>query len=147
MLRITLTRIFAVCVIALVSPITILAETVGVFFDPAVAQIKFAAGDVKAALERPKFSVEFLPLTSLTPAYPHKTHLKAGDSEKAKTSLGTADCWWMKYSSPMDSMYFGMTMARSIDLPDWHAHDKSVLKASADLGGTETPSCEENSTK
>jgi hypothetical protein len=147
MLRITLARIFAVCVIALLSPIRIFAETVGVFFDPVVAQIKFAAGDVKAALERPKSSVEFLPLTSLKPAYSHKTHLKAGNNEKAKDSLGTAYCCWMKYSSLMDSMYFGMTMARSIDLPDWHAHDKSVLKESADLGGVGTPSCEENSAK
>ena len=147
MFKLTLARISAVCVIALLSPITIFAETVGVFFDPEVAQIKFASGDIKVALERHKFAVELLPLTSLTPAYPHKTYLKAGNNEKAKDSLGTAYCWWMKCSSPMDSMYFGMTMARNIDLPDWHAHDKSVLKEYADLGGTGTPSCEENSAK
>jgi hypothetical protein len=36
-----------------------------------------------------------------------------------------------------------MTMARSAALPDWHAHDKSVLKEYSDLGGTGTPSCRE----
>jgi hypothetical protein len=83
-------------------------------------------------------------MSYLTIYYAYKirgaTHLKAGDKEKAKDSLGTAYCWWMKYSSLMDSMYFGMNMARSIDLPDWHARDKSVLKEYADLGGVGIPS-------
>ncbi|MEY2878006.1 MAG: hypothetical protein RLZZ15_386, partial [Verrucomicrobiota bacterium] len=67
MFKITRARISAICAVALLSPLTIFAETVGVFFDPEVAQIQFAAGDVKAALERHEFSVEFLPLTSLKP--------------------------------------------------------------------------------
>ena len=71
------------------------------------------------------------------------THLKANDKEKARDSLGTAYCWWMKYSNLMDAMYTGMTMQRSDDLPDWHAHDKSVLKEYTDLGGKGIPSCEE----
>jgi hypothetical protein len=49
----------------------------------------------------------------------------------------------MKYSSLMDSMYHGMTMARSSPLPDWHAHDKAVLKEYSDFGGKGIPSCEE----
>lgn len=61
----------------------------------------------------------------------------------ARASMGTAYCWWMNYSNLMDGMYTGMTMARSMDLPNWHAHDKSVLKEYTDLGGTGTPNCSE----
>jgi hypothetical protein len=41
----------------------------------------------------------------------------------------------------MDTLYTGMTMARSLDLPNWHAHDQSVLKEYTDLGGKGTPDC------
>lgn len=70
------------------------------------------------------------------------TYLKAEDKGNAKKSLGTAYCWWMNYANLMDSMYTGMTMARSIDLPNWHAHDQSVLKEYTDIGGKGVPSCE-----
>jgi hypothetical protein len=62
-------------------------------------------------------------------------HVKAEEREKAKESLGNAHSWWMRYSSLMDNMYQGMTMARTLDLPNWHAHDASVLKEYTDLGG------------
>ena len=48
------------------------AETVGLFFDPAVEQIKFAAGDVKAALEKNKFTVEMLQVSALNVSYANK---------------------------------------------------------------------------
>jgi hypothetical protein len=70
------------------------------------------------------------------------THLKADEKEKAKTALGSAYCWWMKYANLMDSMFTGMKMQRTQDLPDWHVHDKSVLKEYTDLGGKGIPSCE-----
>lgn len=69
------------------------------------------------------------------------TYLKADDKENAKKSLGTAYCWWINYANLMDAMYTGMTMARSLDLPDWHAHDKLVLKEFTDLGGVGVPEC------
>jgi hypothetical protein len=85
-------------------------------------------------------------MSYLTLYYAYKirgaTHLKAGEKEKARTGLGSAYCWWMKYSNLMDSMYHGMAMARTVDLPNWHAHDQSVLKEYTDLGGTGIPSCE-----
>ena len=85
-------------------------------------------------------------MSYLTIYYAYKirgaTHLKANDKEKAKDSLGTAYCWWMKYSNLMDSMYHGMTMPRTADLPNWHAHDKSVLKEYTDLGGKGIPDCD-----
>jgi hypothetical protein len=48
------------------------AETVGVFFDANIEQVKFGANDVKSALESKNFTVELLPISSLTPAYSHK---------------------------------------------------------------------------
>jgi hypothetical protein len=63
---------FAASIWVLAASATILAETVGVFFDPAVEQIKCAAGDVKAALEKNKFTVEMLPMASLKKPYPNK---------------------------------------------------------------------------
>ena len=90
-------------------------------------------------------------MSYLTIYYAYKirgaTWLKANDKDKARTSLGTAYCWWMKYSNLMDAMYTGMTMQRTADLADWHVHDKSVLKEYTDLGGTGTPSCEEKTSK
>ncbi len=90
-------------------------------------------------------------MSYLTVYYAYKirgaTRLKANDKEKAKNAVGTAYCWWMKYSNLMDSMYHGMTMARTANLADWHAHDKSVLKEFADLGGAGTPSCEKIATQ
>lgn len=90
-------------------------------------------------------------MSYLTIYYAYKirgaTWLKANDKEKARNSLGTAYCWWMKYSNLMDTMYTGMKMQRTEDLSDWHAHDKSVLKEYTDLGGVGIPSCEEKSSQ
>jgi type IV secretory pathway VirB3-like protein len=46
--------VFAIGLMILVMPILAIAETVGVFFDSNVTQIKFAATDVKTALESKK---------------------------------------------------------------------------------------------
>jgi hypothetical protein len=90
-------------------------------------------------------------MSYLTIYYAYKirgaTHLKANDQEKARSSLGTAYCWWMKYSNLMDTMFTGMKMQRTEDLADWHAHDKSVLKEYTDFGGVGIPSCGEKSSQ
>lgn len=84
-------------------------------------------------------------MSYLTIYYAYKirgaTHLKANNQNQARSSLGTAYCWWMKYSSLMDSMFTGMQMQRTERLADWHAHDATVLKEYSDLGGKGTPSC------
>ncbi len=67
------------------------------------------------------------------------TYLKANEKEKARDSLGDACKWWMDYSKLMDNMYNGMDMARTENLPDWHVHDRSVLKEYTDLGSKEVP--------
>lgn len=87
-------------------------------------------------------------MSYLTIYYAYKirgaTHLKADDKEKARTALGTAYTWWMKYSNLMDAMFTGMDMQRSEDLPHWHVHDKSVLKEYTDLGGVGIPGASAN---
>jgi len=65
----------------------------------------------------------------------------ANDKENASKSLGNAYCWWLNYANLMDSMYTGMDMARSTDLPHWHAHDQAVLKEFTDSGGVGIPAC------
>ena len=52
-----------------------------------VAQIKFAAGDVKAALEKNKFTVEMLPVASLNTSYPNKKVVIALASDTAVTAV------------------------------------------------------------
>ena len=90
-------------------------------------------------------------MSYLTIYYAYKirgaTWLKANDKEKARDALGTAYCWWMKYSNLMDSMFTGMRMQRTEDLPNWHVHDKSVLKEYTDLGGKGTPTCEDKTSQ
>jgi hypothetical protein len=90
-------------------------------------------------------------MSYLTIYYAYKirgaTWLKANEKEKARESLGTAYCWWLKYSNLMDSMFTGMAMQRTANLPDWHVHDKSVLKEYTDLGGVGAPLCEGTSSK
>ena len=85
-------------------------------------------------------------MSYLTLYYAHKirgaTHLKSDDKDKARASMGTAYCWWMKYSNLMDAMYTGMRMQRTENFPDWHVHDPSVLKDYTDLGGKGIPKCD-----
>ena len=76
----------ATTVLALALPALIYAETVGVFFDPSVEQVKFAAGDVKTALEGKHFTVEMLPLTDLKASYSNKKVVVALATDQAVAS-------------------------------------------------------------
>jgi hypothetical protein len=49
---------------------TATAETVGLFFDPAIPQIAFAAGDIRAALEKRQHPVQSHPLAALAGSGP-----------------------------------------------------------------------------
>ena len=90
-------------------------------------------------------------MSYLTVYYAYKirgaTHLKANDRDQAKDALGAAYCWWMKYTDLMSSMFTGMKMQRTEDLPDWHVHDQSVLKEFTDLGGAGIPTLKRQSTQ
>jgi hypothetical protein len=57
-----------------------LAETVRLYFDPAIPQIAFAAGDIKAALEKQKHTVETHQLDALS---------KAGTGKKIVLAVAT----------------------------------------------------------
>ena len=65
-------RICAICIAALAMPSMAFAEKVGIFYDSTAEQIKFAAGDVKTALESKNFTVEMLDIDQLSPDYPSK---------------------------------------------------------------------------
>jgi len=62
-------RICIILVVAFTIPTIVFAQTIGVFYDSNVAQIKFAVGDIKAELESRKFTVEMLPLSALSTSY------------------------------------------------------------------------------
>ncbi|MFC1761111.1 hypothetical protein ACFL6U_03425 [Planctomycetota bacterium] len=53
-------------------PVLSHAQTIGLFYDSIVPQIKFAATDIKNALQSKGFTVEVLPLTSLSTSYSNK---------------------------------------------------------------------------
>jgi hypothetical protein len=63
------------------------AETIGLFFDTALEQVKFASGDVKSALQAKGYTVEEMPLSSLTPSYPNKKVVLALSANAAATAI------------------------------------------------------------
>ena len=63
-------------------------------------------------------------------------------NNEAKDAMGTAYCWWMKYSNLMDANFNGMSCQRSFTFETWHQHDAAVLKEYTDLGGVGTPNYE-----
>jgi hypothetical protein len=89
MFKTTLESVYAMCFIALFSPKTVHAETVGVFYDSTAEQIKFAAGDVKAALESKNFTVEMHSLASLNGSYDNKKIIIALASQNEVTKVLT----------------------------------------------------------
>lgn len=65
----TIVRIFTNIVLAIAIPTVVSAQTVSIFSDNTVAQIKFAADDVKTALESKGFKVEMNALSKLKSNY------------------------------------------------------------------------------
>jgi len=88
-LRKMMLRVCAISLMILTIPIMAFSEIVGVFYDSKVAQINFAAGDVKAALESKNFIVEMLPLTSLDTKYANKKVVIAIASNSTVTKVLT----------------------------------------------------------
>jgi hypothetical protein len=77
--------------------------------------------------------------------YAHKvrgaTFKKAGQTEKARESMGSAYCWWIKYSRAMEETYHTDDFRNLSINPDWKFGDAAALKEYTDLGGTGIPSC------
>lgn len=87
----TIVRIFTIIALAITSPTVIYAETVGVFFDSNMAQVKFAATDVKTALESKGFTVEMNALSKLKSGYSNKKVIITLASNTDVTKLLTAE--------------------------------------------------------
>ena len=75
--------IWTICLMVFTLPSMLFSQTIGVFHDSSIEQIKFAAGDVREALESQHFTVEMLPLSSLNASYKNKKVIIALASDKA----------------------------------------------------------------
>jgi hypothetical protein len=90
MLKITI-RIIGFGLLILCPGAILSAETVGVFFDSSLAQVKFAAGDIKSALESGNYTVALLPLSSLNEAYANKKVVVSLASNSAANAVLAAN--------------------------------------------------------
>jgi len=61
--------------------------------------------------------------------------------DKARDAIGTAYCYWKKYTSIMDELYKPVDLQRNLDFCSWHDHDKDALQDYLDLGGRGEPDC------
>lgn len=78
---------FIISMVILAMPFMAFAETVGLFYNSKSEQIKFAAGDVRTALESKNFKVEMLPLSALNESYQNKKIVIALASDVAVTGF------------------------------------------------------------
>ena len=87
MIKKTLLYIAAMYVACLGASTVVLGETVTVFYDASVEQIKFAVNDVKVALESKAFTVEIALLSSLSPTSSNKKIVIALASDKTAATM------------------------------------------------------------
>jgi hypothetical protein len=115
------------------------AETVGLYFDPATPQIAFAAGDIKAALEKRKHTVETHNLAALARAGAGKKIVLALAADKTVASLLSAQggkpaaslgeqayalrtttkpdmSYWVLGGDAVGAMYGGLQIAENISV-------------------------------
>ena len=113
------------------------AETIRLYFDPATPQIGFAAGDIKTALEKHKHTVETADLAALPKAGPGKKIVLAAATDKAVTSMLSAEggkpaadlgeqayairsttksglSYWVQGGDAVGAMYGGLQIAENI---------------------------------
>jgi hypothetical protein len=117
------------------------AETLGVYFDPGVPQIAFAAGDIKAALEKRKYKVEIHDLALLPEGRPGGKIILAVATDKTVASLLSAQggkptaglgaqafalrtttkpelTYWVLGGDIVGAMYGGLQLAENIQFHD-----------------------------
>lgn len=109
----------------------------------ALAQISGMAAPDNSELGVTLNNVKAMSYLSIYYAYKIRgaTYNKADKMTEAKEAMGTAYCWWMKYTNLMDANFKGMTCQRTSDFDTWHFYDAAVLKEYTDLGGVGTPNC------
>lgn len=83
-------KLLSILAVALLAQGIARAETVGIFADTTTGQIQFAVGDVKTALQARGFSVETLPLSSLSTSYAKKKIVIALATSTAAAKVLTA---------------------------------------------------------
>ncbi len=83
-------RICTLCILVFALNATVFAETVGIFYDNSQEQIKFAASDIKVALEAKGYTVEQLALSSLSSGYANKKVVISLSSNTTVTTLFNA---------------------------------------------------------
>ena len=82
--------LLVLCLMAFATQTIIYAQTVGIFYDAKIGQIKFAANDVKTALEAKNLKVEMLPLSSLSSDYANKKVVLTLATNKKTIAILTA---------------------------------------------------------
>jgi hypothetical protein len=124
------------------------AETVRLYFDPAIPQIAFATGDIKAALEKRKHKVEFHDLAALAKAGSDKKIVLAIATDKTVTATLSAQggkpagelgaqayalrtttkpdmSYWVLGGDANGAMYGGLELAENIQFHDFaRAYDE-----------------------
>lgn len=82
---------------------------------------------------------------SLYNAYKNRAaiYLIKNNKSQARDAIGTAYCYWIRYSTIMDDLYFPVDTQRNWDFKNssWHDVDDKVLKDYTDLGGKGKPNC------
>ena len=68
-------------------------------------------------------------------------YLEQEKRDQAKGAMGTAYCFWKKYTTIMDEQYIGVKLQRNLDFTSWHDHDSDALKDYLNLGGMGEPGC------
>ena len=132
-----LKRLFVLCIMIIAIPALLFAETVGIFSNNSIAQIKFAANDVKTALESKGYKVEMNELSKLKSGYSNKKVViaLASNSDVAKvltneggsipTELGeqayglrttnkNKSSYWVLGGDVNGTMYGGLQLAENI---------------------------------
>lgn len=127
----------ALWVVMTALPAAVFSETVGVFYDPAIGQIRFAADEVIKELVSKRFTAEKLTLAQLNEAYPHKKvvialasnpsvtgvlaaqrgSIPAGLGEQAyglRTTTSPQTSYWALGGDVNGAMYGGLQIAENI---------------------------------
>jgi len=68
-------------------------------------------------------------------------YLEQDKKDKARDAIGTAYCYWKKYTNTMDELYKAVDLQRNLDFCSWHDHDTDALQDYLDLGGEDIPNC------
>ncbi|OYW74433.1 MAG: hypothetical protein B7Z37_17875, partial [Verrucomicrobia bacterium 12-59-8] len=93
------------------------AETIRIYFDPAIPQIAFAAGDIQTALKKHKHTVETANLAALSKAGPGKKVVLALATDKSVAAMISAEGG--KPASDLGEQAYAIRSTTKPDLSCW----------------------------